>query len=333
MSQSRLEWKVGLFVLAGLILAGLLLLQFSKGASLFKSSYKIVLQSTDVNGLKRNADVLMAGVKVGSVSDISLAGDGKSVAIQVTIYSRFQIFKDAKFSIQQAGFLGDQYIAVTPEKNQGGLFQDGDKATAEPPFNLQEMARSASGLVEEVKHTAVGLNGALNDLRKYIINPNTMTNLSVTVENLRQASDKAVAAVDNLNQLLETNSVPISQSASNLVSFSTSINKLSGNLTQLVDTNSGRINNALSNVEASTVSLRNLMAEVEQGKGLAGALIKNEQLPASVSNITRNLSITTSNLNKLGLWGIMWRAREPRNPAPAAPAERLAAPKDRRATQ
>ena len=46
--------------------------------------------------------------------------------------------------------------------------------------------------------------------------------------------------------------------------------------------------------------------------GLAGNLLKNEKLATDVSLIASNLSIVSSNLNRLGLWGIMWKKK----PAP-----------------
>ncbi len=56
------------------------------------------------------------------------------------------------------------------------------------------------------------------------------------------------------------------------------------------------------------------MEDVQAGKGLAGSLVKNEQLAADVAQIAYNLSITTSNLNRLGLWGILWKKKVPPPP-------------------
>jgi len=43
MSKSRLEWKVGLFVLTGLVLLAGLLLEFSKGLTFFQPTRAIYL--------------------------------------------------------------------------------------------------------------------------------------------------------------------------------------------------------------------------------------------------------------------------------------------------
>ncbi|MGH7950951.1 MAG: MlaD family protein, partial [Limisphaerales bacterium] len=69
MDKSRLEIKVGLFVLIGLALLAVLLIQFSKGTSIFRSTYTLRLHTSNVSGLKPRAGVLLAGVQVGSVSN------------------------------------------------------------------------------------------------------------------------------------------------------------------------------------------------------------------------------------------------------------------------
>src|SRR5437762_13228085 len=106
MSHPRLEWKVGLFVFIGLALLAGLLLEFSKGLSLFRPTYQIYLRAENIGGLKPRADVLMSGVQVGTVSAIQLAPDGKSVTITLRLYKKYEIHKDADFIIDQSGFLG-----------------------------------------------------------------------------------------------------------------------------------------------------------------------------------------------------------------------------------
>src|SRR4051794_15692793 len=106
MSKSRLEWKVGLFVIICLgVLAGLLI-EFSKGTTFWKKTYDLKLRAGNGNGLKARASVLMAGVQVGSVSAIKLGPEGTNVTVTLTIYDNFKIPTNSDFSIEQSGFLG-----------------------------------------------------------------------------------------------------------------------------------------------------------------------------------------------------------------------------------
>ena len=51
--------------------------------------------------------MLVAGVSVGSVSDIKLDDGGTNVTIFLKIYKDYKIHGDARFVIEQSGFLGD----------------------------------------------------------------------------------------------------------------------------------------------------------------------------------------------------------------------------------
>src|SRR5271170_835948 len=133
MEKTRLEIKVGSFVLIGLALLAVLIIQFSKGTSVFRGTYDLRLHANNVGGLKPRAGVLLAGVQVGSVSDIKLADDGKSVTILLKIYKEFKIYHDARFVIEQAGFLGDQYVSVIPTTNSPPLLQDGADVPCQEP--------------------------------------------------------------------------------------------------------------------------------------------------------------------------------------------------------
>jgi phospholipid/cholesterol/gamma-HCH transport system substrate-binding protein len=312
MSKQRLEWKVGLFVFIGLTVLAGLLLQFSKGTDFFRPTKLILLRAANVGGLKVRASVFMAGVQIGTVSDIKLGPQGTNVTIWLKVYDQYEIHKDARFSLEQAGFLGDQYVAIVPTKNQGDVYHDQDVAEAEAPFNIQEVARSAGSFLRRIEETANRLNDAIADVRRLVLNEETLTNLSVAVANLRTVSERAISTVDGLNTLVNSNAPAFSTSGSNLVFFSQQLNQFGGDLSQVLATNSPGLNAAVKNIETSTVLLKDLLRDVQAGKGLAGNLLQNPQLATSVSLIASNLSVTSSNLNRLGLWGILWQHKPPK---------------------
>ena len=314
MAKKGLEIKVGIFVLIGLILSGLLLLQFSKGTSFFRPTYKIYLTAKNIGGLKKDASVLMAGVQVGTVSDYELDPTGTNVTITLSLYSKYTIHKDALFKIKQANFLADQYVSIEPTRNEDGVFQPGDHAVAEEPLDLQEIVRSAGGFIQRVDETARELNEAIADVRRLALNEQTLSNVSATVSALRLASDRALITVDTINALLATNGPYVSQSASNLVTFSQDLTHFADTLNDLVETSRGDVNAAVKNIESSTVMLKTLLAGVQAGKGPAGTLLRNDQVATNIAEIVNNLSITTSNLNRLGLWGILWSKKPPKPP-------------------
>ena len=201
MDKSRLEWKVGLFVFVGLVLAAGLLLQFSKGTTFFRPAYEIILEAPTVSGLKPRAQVLMSGIQVGSVSAMQLASDGKSILITLRIYQQYQIYKDARFVFEQSGFLGDQYVAILPTQNQGEVFRPGDRAAAEAPLDIQKIARSAAGLLEHIDAAATNINHVLSDARLTVLSARALTNLQTAFDNFHRVSERSLEVVENAGAL------------------------------------------------------------------------------------------------------------------------------------
>jgi phospholipid/cholesterol/gamma-HCH transport system substrate-binding protein len=314
MDKSRLETKVGLFVLVGLALLAALLIWFSKGTSPFRGTYELRLHAANVGGLKQRAGVLLAGVQVGSVSNIKLADDGKSVAILLNIYKKTKIYHDARFVIEQSGFLGDQYVSIVPTTNSPPLLEDGADVICQEPFNLQEVARSTSGFIKRIDDTARKLDDSVTDLRRVVLNVNTLTNFSVAVNNMRTFSEQALGTVNDINAIIATNSSQASLTVSNIVFFSQELLRLANGAEGVLATNSADITAAVKNIESSTEVLKSMLNDVHSGKGLAGTMLQNEQLATNVQAIANNLAIASSNLNRLGLWHFLWHREPVRTP-------------------
>jgi phospholipid/cholesterol/gamma-HCH transport system substrate-binding protein len=306
MDSRGLQIKVGLFVMIGLVLLCVLLINFSKGTSVFHGTYTLKLHATNVGGLKLRAGVLLAGVNVGDVSDIQLAPDGKSVTIILKIYKTTKIYSDARFVIETAGFLGDNFVAVIPTNNKGPVWTDGQDVECEAPFDLQEVARSATGFITRVDQTVQKIEDSVTKLQKTVLNEETMTNLSVTVANLRSASDEAAGAVGNIQGIVATNSEQINAAVSNLVVFSQRLSQVADNANNIIATNGVGIAGAVSNLQDATESLKQIADDVHSGKGPAGELLEDPQLAANLQTTVNNLTVASSNLNQLGLWHFLW---------------------------
>jgi ABC-type transporter Mla subunit MlaD len=316
MEQKRLETKVGLFVFVGLVLLAVLLVQFSKGTSLFHGTYELRLHASNVGGLQQRAKVLLAGVQVGSVSDIQLADDTRSVTILLKIYKNFKIYSDSRFVIEQSGFLGDQYVAIVPTDNQGSYLTNDAPVNCEPPFNLQEVARSAAGFVSRIDDTAQKLDASVTDLRRVVLNVNTLTNFSIAMNNLRTVSEQAMGTMSDINFIIATNSSQVGLAVSNVLLFSQELTRMANSADSLLATNSPEITASVQNIKSATATLNKLMDDLQSGRGLAGTVLQNQQLATNVQAIANNLSIATSNLNRLGLWHFLWHKEPLRTNAP-----------------
>lgn len=310
MDKSHLESKVGLFVLIGLVLLAVLLIQFSKGSSLFRGTYNLKLHASNIGGLKQKSSVLLAGVSVGTVHQIRLDPSGTNVTILLKIYKDFPIYHDARFVIEQSGFLGDQYVSVIPTTNAPPVLADGANVECEAPFNLQEVARGIGGVVKGLAETAKTLDASVTDLRARVLNAETLASFGDSMTNLRLFTAQAVDAVHGINGIIGTNGTQIGTAVSNLVLFSTQLNQLGNSAQDILATNGA-------NLTAATKNIQELTDDVKAGKGLAGALLQNPQVSTNVQLLAANLSIASSNLNRFGLWRFLWSNPPPKTNATA----------------
>jgi phospholipid/cholesterol/gamma-HCH transport system substrate-binding protein len=306
MDKSRLEIKVGLFVLIGLALLALLMVQFSKGTSLFRGTYTLKLHAGNIGGLKAKTGVLLAGVQVGTVSEVKLDPSGTNVTIRLEIYKNYTIYHDARFVIESAGFLGDQYVSIIPTTNAPPALQDGDVVQCQPPFNLQEVARGAAGFIARMDATAKKLDDSVADLRARVLNAQTLAEFSTSITNLKLFTEQALDTVQDINTMVNTNGAQVGVAVSNAVLFSSDLIQLSDSAKAVLATNRVNLNQATRDLADSTAILKQLATDVQSGRGLAGTVLQNPQLATNVQAIAANLAITSSNLNRLGLWGILW---------------------------
>ena len=128
------------------------------------------------------------------------------MTILLKIYKSCKIYHDARFVIEQSGFLGDQYVAIIPTSNEPPVLQDGADVECQEPFNLQEVARSAAGFIQRIDETAKKLDASVTDVRRVVLNEQTLTNFSTVVNNMRSFSEQAMGTVSDINALVATNS-------------------------------------------------------------------------------------------------------------------------------
>ncbi len=318
MNGDRTSWKVGLFAVVGLVLFAALMLAFGKGIGLGSSRYSLIVNTSNVGGIKKGANVLMSGVPVGKVSRLSLSEDGSQARIYLDIYSRYQIHTNTEFNIQSMGFLGDAYVAINPTNFVGGFLKDGDEVSCQPPFDMQVMARSAVGFINRIDITAEKLNEAMGRLNSTLLSDESLSNATAAVATFRNVSDHSLTAVDDLHKLFATNSAPVAVAVSNLVAFSDHINSVADQLDALLLTNRASVGEVVNNFQAASKTVREIAAQAQAGQGVVGAILKDARLRsdfvdmvARFNSVGTNLDAITGRINSNGIWSALWKPKPP----------------------
>ena len=125
------------------------------------SGYEINARLPKADGLAVGTDVRLAGIKVGTVSDLTLDPKTYLVTVHMNIRNDIKLPVDSSVLVTQAGFLGGQYLSITPggddkmmaagtyfENAQGsidvmslvGRFATGASTSNQPPPNKPKPA-------------------------------------------------------------------------------------------------------------------------------------------------------------------------------------------------
>ena len=142
--------------------------------------------------------VTVAGIEVGTVRSLTLAGDHVEVAF--TVKDDVKLGKDTKASIQLQTFLGGRYMALMPAGSGSVPDNTINLAHTEVPYDLQELLDDGSVLLDQLDSDQLGeslaiLGKQVNGLPDIV--PEAM-------DNLHRLSSVVADRRDQLGELFES---------------------------------------------------------------------------------------------------------------------------------
>ena len=139
MKRSSIEASVGIFVLIGIICVGYLTIHLGKVELFGDDQYIVYARFQSVAGLKKGAQIEIAGIQVGTVENIKLDQERQVAVVGMKIKKEVALTDDVIASIKTSGLIGDKYIKLSP----GGsdiMLEPGDMIiTTESAVDLEEL--------------------------------------------------------------------------------------------------------------------------------------------------------------------------------------------------
>jgi phospholipid/cholesterol/gamma-HCH transport system substrate-binding protein len=142
-NHSRTDVLVGIFVLAGIICLGYLAVRLGKLELFGNGGYVVYADFASVAGLKLGDPAEIAGVKVGKVESLGLAGDRARVAIRLEPQVVLQ--DDVIASVRARGLIGDKFILITPGASDKTIAPGGKIRETESPPDITDLIGKVVG--------------------------------------------------------------------------------------------------------------------------------------------------------------------------------------------
>lgn len=138
-SVIKVEFMVGLFVLAGLLSLAWLSIKMARMELVGGDHMPLIAHFSSVSGLKSGAPVEIAGVEVGRVDHITLDTTSFEAQVHMKINPNVPIQEDAIASVRTKGMIGDRYIIISPGGSQNLLKANESLTQTEPAINFEEL--------------------------------------------------------------------------------------------------------------------------------------------------------------------------------------------------
>jgi len=188
--EIALKFRVGVFVLVALATFLGLVYALGARARLFEARYTIHADFTEVGGLVEGATVRLAGVQIGRVAGVHLAGaPGGKVRVDLNIARRYaeRIRKDSVARIETQGLLGDKIVEITVGTTVAPALASGDVLAARDPADLGRMLAAGA----ETAKGVAALATALRETAETVNQSKLIESAATTVDKLGRVVDQA----------------------------------------------------------------------------------------------------------------------------------------------
>jgi len=323
------ELRVGIFMLAALLVTGFLIFNSSGNFNPFEKKVRLKTRFESADGLHSGADVQLAGVSIGKVDQVKFlppdAPDGERIEATLLVSEKFDdrpitemIRSDSTAQLVATSVLGnDKMINITPGTAKGTPFDPKDTLKSSTTIGLNELtaqinklAVPANEILTKANQGEGTLGRVINDKRLYeslddavVETRATMTRLQTTIDRINSGQGSAgklindPALYNSLNktvQQLEAISTDIRAgkgSAGKFVSNDELYNETRSAVAEM-----RRVGEKLSAI-ADDVKL--ITGDIRAGKGSAGKLFTDEKLYENTRDAMQRLQAATTRIESV----------------------------------
>lgn len=187
------------------------LLAITIGNITFESRQSYNAEFTDTTGLIKGDDIRIAGVRVGTVSDVELSDDAKTSEVTMDVADGTELTQGTEATIKYRNVIGQRYIALTEgNTSDSDPLEPGDTI----PLDRTTEALDLSTLFNGFKPLFEGLspkdtNKLANELIQVLQGQagsvETLLSRTASVSQTFANRDKLIGdVIDNFNELLDT---------------------------------------------------------------------------------------------------------------------------------
>ena len=255
------ELKIGVVTIFAIVITTTTIFLLTGTKGFFWQRYALRTTFVNAAGLKKGSPVRLAGVEVGSVDSVVIAGENVDVAFEINQTYRDRVTTASTATVGSVSLLGEGAVDITASSKGTPIADGGYVPAGRPLAQIASVATQASQGIDE-------LSSMLRDVRQ---------------------GDGTVGKLMTDERLYSD----LQQFAASAVDLTRGIRDGRGVLGKLMS--DPRTANAL---EASLTNVERITAHINAGQGSLGKLIIDDAFASALNGATANIQELTAKLNR-----------------------------------
>ncbi|MFA5057548.1 MAG: MlaD family protein [Opitutaceae bacterium] len=271
--------RIGLFFLLGLALLWVTFESLNGGRVFKQRGYTLVARFDNLKGLFKGDDVLMAGVRIGTVTQTRLAG--RQAEAVLTIEPGIKIAGDAVAQVATSSLLGSNHLEVTVGSPNVPPLAPGAEIKTRDTVDMNEVIAKLGSLGDRLETVADQIGKSLG-------------------------GGEGGGLFAKIDKLVADNGPKLTETISNLQDITAKIRNGDGTLGRLVNdpklhdellASVGEIKSAATDTRTFMANAQSIVDQVKAGKGALGTLVFDEQAGDEIKITVKNLRELSDKLN------------------------------------
>ena len=333
MDEQRLQFRVGLFVLLSVGIAGVMIVRFGDIQQYWQETYALAIQFPDAPGVHAGTPVRMNGIKIGRVREVILDDAEEGVLVVVDLHATRKIRSDSQPSIVRT-LLGDATVDFSPGASPEYI-PPNKRLRGQVPTDPMQIVQTMQSQVTETltgfqatsaEWEEVGANlNALMETEKGQLD-DVIARAATALDEFTAAMRKASVTLDSTNELVSDPEVQahlkqtiaalpemvqetrdaIAAARESTQKISTNLDKLNANLDNVHKATSPlaerstimvtRLENGLIEMESLLTELNTFAQTVNQNDGTLQKFVSDPKLYENLNRSAGSLSMLLQNL-------------------------------------
>jgi phospholipid/cholesterol/gamma-HCH transport system substrate-binding protein len=260
---------------------------YLRGIDLRSKQYALKVLYRNVNGLKEGDVVTVAGLAIGRVETMALAG--RAIGVNLSIQTKVHLPRDSKAILKSETIMGGKFIEIAP----GGdslMLQNGDSLSGLYEADLSELTATLSPISSNVLGILENVNSTFDEA--------TRQRIQEIVADLGRSSAR-------LDEVIRIGSKQARESFAEFSTFSRDLSRFARTLDTIAVSQHGNLDSGIASfrsvaanldrvsakLDYTAESLNAVLGKIRNGEGTLGKLVQEERLYNHIDSLSVNLNL------------------------------------------